>query len=148
MSVEQPEDVPPQWHAHFEKKGIEPTFRALERHVPVSLNTIIRALTGEGRATERVVSAISGALGMTPEQFHTLRGVPVSEPFKLPARASRLTKPQRKAVMGVIDAILGAQHQSQFQSASSDDTKGDGWGLGLDPGGDWGEDGNEGQDVG
>lgn len=132
MSVDDPADVPAEWHTEFKRAGLEMTFRALERRVnlnppggrPIALGTIIRALTGVGDPTNRVVSAISSALLMTPEKFHRLRGAPVSTPFVLPARASQLTKSERAAVVSIINAILdanggrAAQQQEREQEQS------------------------------
>lgn len=110
VSIDNPREVPEQWHPHFEKLGIELSYRALERKAEgVGLNTIVRALTGEGKATSKTVSAISVALGITPEKFHELRGAPVATPFTLPSRASQLNQRERDAILGVVHAILAAK---------------------------------------
>jgi hypothetical protein len=57
VSIDNPREVPEQWHPHFEKLGIELSYRALERKAEgVGLNTIVRALTGEGKATSKTVA--------------------------------------------------------------------------------------------
>src|SRR5699024_10409804 len=106
VSIENPKDVPEQWRPIFDRRGIEFTYRALSRRAEgVSLNTIVRALTGAGKTTDRVAGKLSDALGISAERFYELRGVPVEEPFSLPARASQLSARERDAVMGVVDAI-------------------------------------------
>ncbi len=115
MSIENPEDVPEVWRTYFDDRGIEFSFRALHRKVEdsVSLNTVIRALTGEGTSIKRVVSALADELGVSPERFTAIReelaGTRPVEPFILPARANQLTEPERKAVVGVVNAILNAR---------------------------------------
>ncbi|MFA4080529.1 hypothetical protein ONA92_02285 [Mycobacteroides salmoniphilum] len=119
MSIDNPRDVPEQWRAAFDRKGIEFTFRALESKVPgVALNTIIRALSGEGKTSERVIRAISTALGITTERFYELRGEPVREPFILPSRANQLSGPERAVVRDVINAILDARDEQRVDPAA------------------------------
>lgn len=121
VSIEEPEDVPEVWRAHFDKRGLAFTFRDLHRKVEtnMSLNTVIRALTGEGTSTNRVIDALSAELGISPERFKTVRaeitGNRPLEPFTLPDRANQLDKRERAVVIGVVNAILNA-HQSPNQS--------------------------------
>lgn len=120
MSIEEPEDVPNVWRNHFDKRGLEFTFRDLHRKVDdeISLNTVIRALTGEGSSTNRVVDKLSAQLGISAEKFRAIRagisGTRPLEPFTLPDRASQLDKRERAVVIGVVNAILNAR-QSPHQ---------------------------------
>lgn len=120
MSIDSPRDVPEHWRPYFESRGIEFTFNALERKAEgVSLNTVIRALTSQGRTTDRVANAVSGALGITSDKFRELRGEPTGEPFQLPARARLLTVTEREVVRSVVNAILDARENTATQSDAS-----------------------------
>lgn len=132
MSADEPDAVPEDWREYFKNRGIEPYFRDLHRKVEddMSLGTVIRALTGEGTSTNRVVSKLSSELGLTPDKFKAIRsrlaGQRPMEPFRLPDRANQLSTSERAAVMSVVNAILNArtstnrvaQQQQQQPSAS------------------------------
>lgn len=122
MSVDNPRDVPDQFREHFERREIDPfTYRALHRKVKgVGLNSVVRALSGEGRLTPRVSKAVADALGITPEKLLELRGDPVTVPFQLPARASQLNQRERDAVLGVVHALLDAR--DRYDSDTNSDT--------------------------
>ena len=111
MSVDNPRDVPDQFREHFERREIDPfTYRALHRKVKgIGLNSVVRALSGEGRLTPRVTEAVADALGITPEKLLELRGDPVTAPFQLPARASQLNQRERDAVLSIVHALLDAR---------------------------------------
>lgn len=132
MSIEEPEDVPEVWRGHFENRGLNFTFRDLHRKVDdgISLNTVIRALTGEGTSTNRVVTALSNELGISADTFRAIRrelsGSRQLEPFTLPDRASQLDKRERAVVIGVVNAILNAREPSDRPKfGSSTDPVGD-----------------------
>ena len=130
MSIENPDEVPTPWRTYFTKRGIEPTFRALHRKVEdsMSLNTVIRALTGEGTSTKRVATRLAEELGISLEKFQGIRSELTGDvrgvPFDLPARADQLDPAERAAVVGVINAILNARDKSNAvptdQTAQSD----------------------------
>lgn len=114
MSIEDPQDVPEVWRPHFARQRIEFTFRDLDRNVEgVALNTIRRALLGVGSPSRRVVAAIAGALGMTPDEFQATRAKVAGEepttPFTLPTSADRLNRRERDAVLSVVHALLDAR---------------------------------------
>lgn len=112
MSLEAPKDIPEIWRPHFDQRGVDFTFSALARQVDgVSINTIIRALTGEGTPTRRVATKIGAALGVSADEFYRTRSELVGdekpEPFHLPPRASNLAVSDRRVVVSVVDALLG-----------------------------------------
>lgn len=66
------------------------TFRELSRRIDgVAVTTVVRALTGEGQPTRRVIAKIAPALGMTEDRFKQVRaevtGALHHEPFQLPS---------------------------------------------------------------
>lgn len=121
VSVDNPRDVPEQYRPLFEKRGIDFTYRALHRKVEgVGLNSVVRALTGQGRLSDRVAEGVSAALGVTPNELHALRGHPIAEPFQLPVRASELNQRERDAVLGVVRALLDARDLHDTDQPASD----------------------------
>lgn len=121
MSVDNPRDVPEQYRPLFEKRGIDFTYRALHRKVEgVGLNSVVRALTGQGRLSDRVAEGVSAALGVTPNELHALRGHPIAEPFQLPVRASELNQRERDAVLGIVNALLDARDRHDTDQPASD----------------------------
>lgn len=130
MSIEAPQDIPEIWRPYFDRRGIELTFRALERRTQMgSPNTVVRALTGVGTPTRRVATKIGDALGITADEFFRIRseivapGAPVDDPFHLPQRANRLTLADRRTVVSVVDAILGGSHTYDTPTADSTATE-------------------------
>lgn len=84
----------------------------------VSYETLRLLLRGEhsGKLTDDVVEGLSLALDVPRSRVLGAMGRQLEQPlppFTLPARADLLTRPQRKAVLTVIDAILEAGALSQ-----------------------------------
>ncbi|UQE74240.1 helix-turn-helix domain-containing protein [Gordonia sp. PP30] len=127
VSMDNPSEVPEQWWPYFRKQGMDGlTFRELDRKVDgVSLTTIVRALTGVGQPTRRVIEKIAGALGMTPERFNRVRadviGARHREPFQLPQRADELEDHERELITGLVHALLDARDRHADQSPTPAD---------------------------
>lgn len=125
MGIDEPQAVPDAWHRYFKKRGIEPKFRALHQRVEdhLALNTVIRALTGDGTSSKRVVKKLADELGITPAQFNTVRatlaGQKPVEPFSLPDRAAQLDKRERAVITSMINALLDARNKSADQPEMS-----------------------------
>ncbi len=126
MSMDNPSEVPEQWWPYFRKQGMDGlTFRELDRKVDgVSLTTIVRALTGVGQPTRRVIEKVAGALGMTPERFNRVRadviGARHREPFQLPQRADELEDHERELITGLVHALLDARDRNDATDTPAD----------------------------
>ncbi|WP_210651306.1 hypothetical protein [Nocardioides sp. SYSU D00065] len=68
-----------------------------------------RIRQGHSKITDRTADALATMLGVDVEQVLIAAGQrPRLTKFELPARADRLTESERRAVLGVVDAILDA----------------------------------------
>lgn len=127
MSIDNPNEVPEQWWPYFRKQGMDGlTFRELARRVDgVALTTIVRALTGVGQPTRRVIDKIAPALGMTAERFNQVRadviGAQHHEPFQLPQRADELDTRERDLITGLVHALLDARDRHAAQPTTPAD---------------------------
>ena len=75
---------------------------------PIDFSTISLYLRGKhGQPDEETLLALSAAFGVPLSKLREASGLPtVTEPFVLPAEASRLSRKQREAVMAVVSAFL------------------------------------------
>lgn len=70
---------------------------------------------GHHKISERVAEALANALDVPLGQVFKAAGQrPPLARFELPRRADRLTESERKAVLGVIDAILGGRFDAEL----------------------------------
>jgi hypothetical protein len=97
-------------------------FRPLARRSGglVSGSTLNSIATGKhsGRLNQSTVRGIARATGMPVPEVAALIGVDVREElprFVLPRRADRLTHPQRRVVVAVVDAILTAAEAERMR---------------------------------
>lgn len=79
----------------------------------VSYETLRLIMRGDhsGKLTDEVVDGLALALDVPRSRVLAAMGRAMTQPlppFTLPDRANRLTRPQRKVVLSVVDAILGA----------------------------------------
>jgi hypothetical protein len=79
----------------------------------VSTSTLNNVGTGRhtGRLRDASIRGIASAVGRPAAEIAGLVGRDLQEalpPFVLPSRAHRLTQPQRRVVLSVVDAILTA----------------------------------------
>ena len=79
----------------------------------VSVSTLNSIATGKhaGRLSEATLRGIAAAVDRPATEVAALVGVELADelpPFVLPRRADRLTQPQRRVVVAVVDAILTA----------------------------------------
>jgi transcriptional regulator with XRE-family HTH domain len=99
-------------------------FRSLARRSGglVSVSTLNSIATGRhsGRVSASSLRGIARATGRPPADVAALVGVELSEElprFVLPRRADRLTHPQRRVVLAVVDAILTAAEAERLRRA-------------------------------
>lgn len=79
----------------------------------VSYETLRLIARGDhsGKLTDETVDGLALALDVPRSRVLAAMGLALTQPlppFMLPDRANRLTRPQRKVVLSVVDAILGA----------------------------------------
>ena len=79
----------------------------------VSVSTLNNIATGRhsGRLTDDSIRGIALAIGRPADEIARITGTELTDelpPFVLPKRANRLTQPQRRVIVSVVDAILSA----------------------------------------
>jgi hypothetical protein len=79
----------------------------------VSVSTLNNIATGRhsGRLTDDSIRGIALAIGRPADDIARITGTELTDelpPFVLPKRANRLTQPQRRVIVSVVDAILSA----------------------------------------
>jgi hypothetical protein len=105
-------------------------YRSLARRTGglVSVSTLNNIATGRhsGRLTDASVRGISLAIGVPAKEVARISGTTLADelpPFVLPKRANRLTQPQRRVILSVVDAILTASDAAaRARSAGTDAT--------------------------
>jgi hypothetical protein len=83
----------------------------------VSVSTLNNIATGRhsGRLTDDSIRGIALAIGRSADDIARIAGTELTDelpPFVLPKRANRLTQPQRRVIVSVVDAILSAADTS------------------------------------
>lgn len=101
-------------------------YRSLARRTGglVSVSTLNNIATGRhsGRLTDPTVHGIALAIDMPAKEVARIAGTQLADelpPFVLPKRANRLTQPQRRVILSVVDAILTATEAGQRARSSS-----------------------------
>jgi hypothetical protein len=90
----------------------------------VSVSTLNNIATGRhtGRLTDQSIRGIALAIGMPAREVARVVGADLTDElpaFVLPKRANRLSQPQRRVVVAVIDAILSAGESAARAAAES-----------------------------
>lgn len=90
-------------------------YRTLARRTGglVSVSTLNNIATGRhsGRLNDASIRGIALAVGTSAQNVARILGTELTDelpPFVLPKRANRLTQPQRRVILSVVDAILTA----------------------------------------
>ena len=90
-------------------------YRSLARRAGglVSVSTLNNIATGRhsGRVTDESIRGIALSIGKPAQEIARILGAELTDelpPFVLPKRANRLTQPQRRVILSVVDAILTA----------------------------------------
>jgi len=104
-------------------------YRSLARRTGglVSVSTLNNIATGRhsGRLTDATVRGIALAIDLPAKEVARIAGAQLADelpPFVLPKRANRLSQPQRRVILSVVDAILTATDAGQrARSAPSAD---------------------------
>ena len=101
-------------------------YRSLARRTGglVSVSTLNNIATGRhsGRLTDASVRGIALAIGSSAKEVARIAGTELADelpPFVLPKRANRLTQPQRRVILSVVDAILTASDAASRARASA-----------------------------
>jgi hypothetical protein len=84
----------------------------------VSVSTLNNIATGRhsGRLTDPIVRGIALAIDVPAKEVARIAGTQLADelpPFVLPKRANRLSQPQRRVILSVVDAILTATEAGQ-----------------------------------
>lgn len=88
----------------------------------VSHSTLNNIVIGRhsGNLTEDRIRGIALALNVATSKVAEMAGVDMTDampPFKLPQRADRLSQPQRRLIISIVDALLAAEERGNKRAA-------------------------------
>ncbi len=143
--------LPPEpWRPLYVKLGVEFGYRPLATRLGMEHSTVARVLKGDS-SSKPSIQKVADAFGITVARVHELRGESAAlayPPFILPDEAGRLNDKERRVIRAVIRALLDAKEPLPGSSDNPESWGGDaGPGGGLDPLGDWPQDGDKRNDI-